>query len=738
MKSKKQNLKKLPEDFLESENKKRINLKESSVPNQKIGLTRYTTLSVEPLISSKKYDPQNPTFFTGAEKTIPFYFVTDTLAFVGGYKGQNSMERKREALKNLFLTFMFHEPSELSSVVLFLSIRLGNDWSKKQTGVGPENLKKIISSVTGQPIDTITKNLKSVGDLGGVLELGLKSVREKSKSSNSDNLALSFNAVFKKLNLLSEIKGTNTQEEKEGLMRSLIEVMSAQEAKFLCRFILGNFGIGAAEKVQLIALSKAFCEFFALKGYQIGDINEKKPEPLCNKSLEIQLDVIDKLNKKATKENITLHEAIPGPKRTPSANEYNFWETSMMKLITECPDHSQIVESLLKLKSLPLVKELCKITPLIPCKPMLAKPTKAVHAIFDNLERKKFTCEFKYDGLRGQVHCTDGKIKIFSRSCDDISETYPDLIEALSSLATKVSSFILDAEIVGWDKTNNKILPFQKLSTRSKKGKNVENEVQVCLFVFDCLYLDEISLLPFSLSARRTKLSFLMGLNSHPSIKPAEYSNCSDVAEIEEFLEESVQRGTEGLMVKLLDNDSSYEPAKRSYRWLKLKKDYIEKEGIGDSLDLVVIGANHGKGKRTGKYGSFLVAAVNPETMEYEACCQVGTGFSDANFLDFKKKFDKLVVSKMPGEYSMENNAMPEVWFKPQVVWEIKAADIQQSPVYLCGKNYTGQRGLGLRFPRFVREREDKNPKDASTSKLIATLYKAQKTVALEDDDDYY
>jgi DNA ligase-1 len=138
---------------------------------------------------------------------------------------------------------------------------------------------------------------------------------------------------------------------------------------------------------------------------------------------------------------------------------------------------------------------------------------------------------------------------------------------------------------------------------------------------------------------------------------------------------ESVKDSCEGLMVKTLDNNSSYEPSKRSFKWLKVKKDYIENNGIGDSLDLVVVGANFGKGKRVGLYGVFLMASYDPDYDTYETVCFVGTGFSEENLKLFNQMFKPLEINEKPRNVLISDEKI-DVWLVPTVVWEIKCADI--------------------------------------------------------------
>jgi len=203
---------------------------------------------------------------------------------------------------------------------------------------------------------------------------------------------------------------------------------------------------------------------------------------------------------------------------------------------------------------------------------------------------------------------------------------------------------------------------------------------------------------------------------------------------IQSFLEESIKASCEGLMVKMLDtSESYYEPSKRSRNWLKVKKDYLS--GVGDSLDLVVIGAYHGKGKRTSVYGSFLLACYNPSTQNYETICNIGTGFSEEMLVKLHTQLEEFEIEK-PKQYYVHatgNLQQPDVWFEPRVVWEVKTADLSLSPKYMAAKGLADTegkgRGVSLRFPRFIRERDDKKPDDATSAQQVAEMYKKQDVV---------
>ena len=194
--------------------------------------------------------------------------------------------------------------------------------------------------------------------------------------------------------------------------------------------------------------------------------------------------------------------------------------------------------------------------------------------------------------------------------------------------------------------------------------------------------------------------------------------------------------------------DSSYEPSKRSHNWLKVKKDYLK--GIGDSLDLVVLGAYFGRGKRTSVYGAFLLACYNPSNETYETVCNIGTGFSEAVLEDLHSKLTPHIIERPKPFYSHSAvpKDQPEVWFEPRFVWEVKTADLTISPRYKAGveeldERVTGGKGISLRFPRFIKEREDKRPEEATASAMVVEMYKKQEGIAkgqkpsVDDDFEY-
>ncbi|CAN6639578.1 DNA ligase 1 [Trichomonascus vanleenenianus] len=580
-------------------------------------------------------------------------------------------------LTEFYLGVLRTNPNDLAKVTYLCINRLGPDYEGLELGLGESLIMKALAEATGRTLAQVKADYKESGDLG------LVAIKSRSKQPTMfQPKPLDINAVFANLTEIAKATGQASQNRKIGIIKKTLTAAKGSEAKFLVRSLEGKLRIGVAEKSVLTSLAQAFVQW----------------------------------------------EAEKAGKKKPSAEEVGKAEELLRDVHCQLPNYELIIVALLE-HGLEGLREACKLTPGVPLKPMLAKPTKSITEVLDRFSGEKFTCEYKYDGERAQVHMTeDGQFRVYSRNSEDMSQRYPDIVSIAPKLAqTKgVTSFILDCEAVAWDRQQQKILPFQVLSTR--KRKDVEEGsivVRVCLFAFDILYLNGEPLIQKSLAERRAILGDYFG-EVPGEFTFAKSMNTDSIEEIQHFLDQSIKDGCEGLMIKVLEGEESgYEPSKRSRNWLKLKKDYLS--GLGDSLDLVVLGAYYGKGKRTSTYGVFLLGCYNEDTEEFESICKIGTGFSDANLELFYNELKETVIPEKKSYVSHDSapNHQPDVWFEPKYVWEVLTADLSLSPVYRAGINELGK-GVSLRFPRFIRVREDKAPEDATNAEQVVEFYQRQ------------
>ncbi|KAI5959604.1 cdc17 [Candida pseudojiufengensis] len=647
--------------------------------------TNLEEIIVKPVENKNEEAQTNPAPPSSSSK-IPYSSLTDVMEKIENEPGRLKMI---EIISQYFLEILNNHKDimKLIKIVYLFINRLGPDYEPDlELGLGETLLVKAISECYGRSPSKVKEELKKLGDLG--------LVAQKSRSRQSTMfkpVSLDIDTVFDNLTKIAKSTGKDSQSRKIGIINKMLNSCDAKsfEAKFLIRSLEGKLRIGLADKTVLTGLAQAL---LLHENEKNGNGNKRVNPTEIEKAVDI------------------FKEAF-----------------------TVLPNYQILIEKAYEHGILNLLDH-CHITPGIPLKPMLAKPTKSMGEVLDRFQDEKFTCEYKYDGERAQVHLLpDGTVRIYSRNSENMSERYPDLITVIKefSKTQEHTSMILDCEAVAWDRINEKILPFQVLSTRKRKDVEEKDiKVHICLFAFDLLYYNDQSLITKPLNERREiMIKHLKPLEGKFQFATAKDSTSLEV--LQQFLDQSIRDSCEGLMVKMLEGtESYYEPSKRSRNWLKLKKDYLD--GVGDSLDLVVIGAYNGKGKRTGAYGGFLLASYNQDTGDLETTCKIGTGFSDEDLANLYQKLHPTEVSNPKSNivYDKNNaNAKPDVWFDPSMLFEILTADLSLSPIYKAAHQQYGK-GISLRFPRFIRVRDDKGVEDATSSTEVAEFYERQQHVS--------
>ena len=382
-----------------------------------------------------------------------------------------------------------------------------------------------------------------------------------------------------------------------------------------------------------------------------------------------------------------------------------------------------LVAKLLATEGLDAIKRL-RVTIFKPIRPMLAE---RISTAEEALERTNGVCaaEYKLDGERVQIHKKDS-IMLFSRRLENITAHYPDAIDAVNKFVR--DDVILEAEIVAVDVNTGDYLPFQELMHRRRKYgiEDALKEYPIALNFFDILYINGKECLSMKYKERRKLLEQIIKGDDNMRIVPMIIARDADT--IEKFMEQAISEGCEGLMIKNLE--SNYRAGGREYAWMKLKREY--RGELADSLDLVIVGAFFGRGRRRGKYGALLLAAYDDEHDIFRSITKVGTGFTDEHLELFYEMLEKHKL--MRRDPRVDSKLEADVWFEPKIVIEVIASEITLSPLHTCAMDTIRKgSGLALRFPKFTgRIRDDKRAEDATTVREVIALYNKQNKIVKE------
>jgi len=333
-----------------------------------------------------------------------------------------------------------------------------------------------------------------------------------------------------------------------------------------------------------------------------------------------------------------------------------------------------------------------------PLKPMLSQIAPSIEDVLRDIEEVAF--EIKYDGARIQIHKEGEKIKIFSRRLEDVTQNLPDIVECARK-AIKEDA-IVEGEAVAIDPKTRKPRAFQYMLKRFRRKYDVERmakKIPFETYLFDVLYAKGKSQIDETFKERRKVLESII----EPQEKKFELAMqliTSNEKEAEKFYNDSLEMGHEGLMIK--NQLALYIPGARVKHMYKIKP-------VMETLDLVIVGALWGTGKRAGWLSSYVLGAMDEETGEFTKVGRVGTGVTEEQLQEFTDVLKPLIEYESGGEVKL----------KPEVVVEVAFQEIQKSPQY--------DSGFALRFPRVMKVRDDKSPGEADNLDRLKGLYGAQR-----------
>jgi len=331
--------------------------------------------------------------------------------------------------------------------------------------------------------------------------------------------------------------------------------------------------------------------------------------------------------------------------------------------------------------------------------------------------------EYKYDGVRVQAHRTaDGAIELFTRRLERVSTQFPDVVEVLAAGLVPREA-IVEGEVVAYDASAGELRPFGEVMFRRRKYGIAEavRDVPVGLFCFELLYADGQDLTTLPYPQRRAALA--AAITPAARLRLTTATEVAAPAALDAAFERAVTDGCEGLVCKSVGPASGYQAGARGWQWIKLKRDY--RTELSDTVDLVVVGAFYGRGRRAGVYGAVLLAAYDPGADIFRAVTRCGAGFSDADLAALPGRLAPLAGPQRPAR--VDARQQPDVWFEPGLVLEILSAELTLSPNYTAAWGQVkDDAGLAMRFPRFTgRWRDDKGPQDATTTGELVDLYRA-------------
>ncbi len=613
--------------------------------------------------------------------------------------------------KRLEKTFILSEflrmcpKSDLRSVAYLLQGRVFPVSDERSIGISSRSVLKAIAKATGDSAEKVEHEWKVKGDLGLVAELLIKGKKQQTLFSEK----LTVQMVFDNIQKLAEMEGEGTVDKKVSTIAKLLTSASPLEAKYITRTVLEEMRAGIAMGTMRDALVWAFlpkvlgvftecrhCK--ALNPKSETCLNCKtKLEPQDNSKLKIL-----KVEKLSELKNLNKYDAVRAKDDAQAREVYDYFLDTVQNAYDMCTDVGEIAMDMKEDGLVGIKKAALKVGR--PIKVMLYLKAKDIEEAFETVGVPAIG-ERKFDGFRLQVHGDKDKVTLFTRRLENVTNQFPDVVEYVRK-HVKSNNFILDSEVLGMDPKTKRILPFQNISQRIKRKHDIAKLVKglpVKLVIFDAMQVNGESLLDKPLEYRTKKLKSILKPKKD-ELEFVEQFITSNIKQMEKFYRQSLDEGHEGIMIKNVNG--IYKPGARVGFGMKLKP-------VMETLDLVIVGAEWGEGKRSEWLSSFTLACRDGDQLLEVG--KVGTGIKEKS--EEGVSFSELTEALKP---LVTSESGKSVRVKPRIIVEINYEEIQKSPTYSSG--------FALRFPRVVRLRTmEKGIGDISTIDDLKRLYRIQK-----------
>jgi DNA ligase 1 len=584
------------------------------------------------------------------------------------YKKLEATNKRLEKTKLLSEFLKDCPKKEVDRVMLLVQGLVFPKADERKIGVASKLIVKALNIATGITVEDVEKSWKKTGDLGLSAEELIKKKKQHTLFGSDD---LTVEKVYKNIQKLATIEGLGSTDVKLKTIAELLTSAKPMEARYIVRTVLEDLRVGLGEGTLRDAIAIAYFERHG------GVIDLESKDPSFGAGSEL------------TKIRDSIQEAYD------ITNDY------------------AIVAQMIIDEDLNMLQKL-ELNTQKPIKAMLAQKAKDAQDAF-NIVGRPAAIEYKYDGFRMMIGKHGDKISIHTRRLENVTAQFPEVAKLIRE-NVQTESCIIDGEAVGYDPKTKKYVPFQNISQRIKRKYDIEQmakDVPVELNIFDIIYHNGKSMIKESFAERRKLIEKIIKEKPY-HIRLAEQIVTESDIEADKFYHKSLNAGNEGVMFKNLN--SPYKPGSRVGYMVKLKP-------IMETLDLVIVAAEWGEGKRAGWLTSFTVAAYDEDTDEYLEIGKFGTGIKEkkeeivegeANNENIVS-FEELTEAIKPNIISEKGR---EVIIKPNIVVELKFEEIQKSPSYSSG--------YALRFPRLVRIRLDRRPDESSTLRQVEGFYKEQ------------
>ncbi|PIN80314.1 DNA ligase [Candidatus Woesearchaeota archaeon CG10_big_fil_rev_8_21_14_0_10_34_8] len=605
----------------------------------------------------------------------------DYSVLVETYEKLDKTTKRLEKTAILAELFDNTKNTELEEITLLLNGRVFPAWSEQKIGVASKYVLKAMVLASGVDHNKLQTDMNKIGDLGLVAE----KVMTKKKQATLFSQKLTVKKVYSNIRKLADISGEGSVDRKVQLIAELLSHATPTEAKYVVRTALEVLRIGIGKGTIRDAIAWSIFPMFV-------QLFEKEYDEKTCKKID-NIEEIDKLNKKD--KVVFVSDLI-------ARENYNKLITAIDHAYHMTNDFAQVVAVAREKGYEGLMK--VDIKPFRPVQVMLYKKAKDIKDAF-NIVGKPAAFEYKYDGFRIECHKEKDKIRLYTRNFEDVTKQFPDVVDAVKKYV-KCDSCIFDSEVVGFNKKTTQYIAFQQISQRIKRKYDIAETIKklpVEVNVFDILFYDGKSVIDKPLHERRKILSKII----HPKERVIVMSRImvsDNEKEANKFYNEALDKGNEGIMVKNLE--AVYKPGSRVGFGVKVKP-------VMESLDLCIVGAEWGEGKRASWLTSFIVACRDDDD-NLVTIGKVGTGIKE---LEGEGVTFKQLTEQLKDDIVEEKGKI--VNLKGKLVIEVHYEEIQKSPTYTSG--------YALRFPRFIRLREDRGPHDCSTLEQIEEFYDEQR-----------